>query len=53
LHLQPVARLYVQGGIRVCGVDQNIGVDHKQAYRPSIAWYSASRSATSTSAPPL
>jgi hypothetical protein len=39
-------------GIGVGGIHQHIGVDDEH-YRPSIAWYRASRSAMSTIVPPL
>jgi len=52
LTFEPVATGSVERRVAVGGVNQNIGVNDEH-YRPSIAWYRASRSATSTSVPPL
>jgi len=54
LTLKPRPRFGMPWRIRVSSVDQNVRVDDKHlAYRPSMAWYRASRSAISTIAPPL
>jgi hypothetical protein len=37
---------------QLSGIHKDVGIDKKH-YRPSIAWYKASRSATSTNVPPL
>lgn len=42
----------MERGIRIGGVDEDVRV-RDEHYRPSMAWYSASRSATSTRWPPL
>src|SRR5262249_15190088 len=52
LAFEPVAAGGMKLRIHIGGVDQHIGVDGEH-YRPSMAWYRASRSAISTSAPPL
>src|SRR5206468_6027695 len=52
LAFEPVAAGDVERRVGVGGVHQHVGVDDDH-YRPSMAWYRASRSATSTSVPPL
>jgi hypothetical protein len=52
LTFEPVAAGSVERRVLVSGVHQDISVDEKH-YRPSIAWYRASRSAISTRVPPL
>src|ERR1019366_5606467 len=52
LALEPVAAGGMKLRVGVGGINQHIGIDYKH-YRPSMAWYRASRSAISTSAPPL
>lgn len=52
LTFQPTSAGNMKRRVRIGSVHQHIGIDDEH-YRPSMAWYRASRSATSTNAPPL
>jgi hypothetical protein len=52
LALKPFTAGSVERRVAVGGVNQDIRVDDEH-YRPSMAWYRASRSAISTNVPPL
>lgn len=52
LAFEPFAARRMRRRVTIGRVYQDVGIDD-QHYRPSMAWYRASRSATSTNVPPL